>query len=212
MLSYIGFRGEFCATLAAYLFAILSHVTRDTNRDPRKHKWLTVHMRDEGDSTLVFAGRTSMVKELLVLKEKIVKHQDRVQSKILVAKVTLQENIRVGGCVEWIIANVHLHHMVAKKAKGFVEQYWEFLKTLAKIITDQRVQILVGDFNLALWHLVSDMATQHINMRLVAADVFRTRTGLRCDTLGIYALSKVDAVRRLFQASVFAEDTRRRGV
>jgi len=88
-----------------------------------------------------------------------------------------------------VVANVHMHHNTAKKAKGFAKTHDLFWPELAQLLKNSRVRILCGDFNMSMWLVVPKLRELGLPIDLAAAYGYEDiREGLKLDSCGIWVL------------------------
>ena len=90
-------------------------------------------------------------------------------SRILVVEVTLKQPW--AGRTKITIANVHLHHMTAKALGAFKRHSQQWWAGFRSIIERYDIDIVAGDFNMALWMVVPMMRPTRV-VALVSAYVF----------------------------------------
>jgi hypothetical protein len=133
--------------------------------------WHVVRGQEEG-KIVVIAARSTYVAELTLLefhKSKDGDYKPRgkttagrekaklaAYSRILVVRATLVKPW--AGRTSVIIANVHLHHCTAKQAPGFQQGRENWWSGFRNILSRFEVDIIAGDFNMALWEVVPILA------------------------------------------------------
>ena len=90
-------------------------------------------------------------------------------SRILVVEVTLKQPW--AGRTKITIANVHLHYMTAKAQGPFKKHSQQWWAGFRSIIERYDIDIVAGDFNMALWMVVPMMRPTRV-VALVSAYVF----------------------------------------
>jgi hypothetical protein len=63
---------------------------------------------------------------------------------------------------------VHLHRFVAKRERGFTKRYTEFWPYLAQVMRSECTQILMGDFNMALFRVVPELRLLGVTITMIA--------------------------------------------
>ena len=66
------------------------------------------------------------------------------------------------------VLTVHLHRHTAKREKGFRLAYARFWPYLKRVLLQEGTQILMGDFNMALWRVVPELRLLGVTVTLVA--------------------------------------------
>ena len=81
-------------------------------------------------------------------------------SRVLVVEVTLKQPW--SGRTTVTIANVHLHHMTAKVESGFKEGSQKWWAGFRALIGRWDIDIVAGDFNMALWNVVPSLRKERV--------------------------------------------------
>ena len=93
-------------------------------------------------------------------------------SRVLVVEVTLRQPW--SGRTKITIANVHLHYMTAKGEGPFKDGSLKWWAGLRSILERFDVDIVAGDFNMALWKVVPTLRRHQRIVALVSAFAFCT--------------------------------------
>ena len=129
----------------------------------------------ETRSTLVVAGRSSLVAGIDLLAWRSIFDGDyrkgpgrrgHAYSRLLVAKVVWKKPM--AGRAELIILNVHMHPQTAKKAKGFHASHFRLFDMMDHLMRAHDVDIIAGDFNMALWRFAPEMRNRRHTITAMA--------------------------------------------
>jgi hypothetical protein len=123
----------------------------------------------EGSDTIAIAARKTMFESLetLYAQECHENKKDKANTKILVCKATLRQSIGFLG-KELIICGFHGSNKTMKMVRP--TEYDAIWKLLADIIRQYGVQVVAGDFNMALLRVPKELSCR----------------GLKCDVLAYY--------------------------
>ena len=105
-------------------------------------------------------------------------------------------------------ANVHFHHLTAKKEQGFAKAHAQFWQCLAENITRYQVRLLAGDFNMALWCVVPELRRRGIRVDIAAWFPWRcTSEGVfedvvKCDSEAVFVIGGARSIK--LRSSAFA--------
>ena len=97
---------------------------------------------------------------------------------------------------------MHLHRHVPKQSKGFANECERFC-VICDMIHKHGIQILMGDFNMALWQVCSELSNRGIHATLVAWFSWKAMgSGIpMCDSTGIFMLIPGVSVQRCCELS-----------
>ena len=111
-------------------------------------------------------------------------------SRTLVCRVNLHQNVGFFGR-EIVCAVVHLHNKVANNDKGFRQQQRAYWAQLHRVLVDHKVDVLMGDFNMALWKVVPELREMRLDIVLVSWYPWKSSDGdACCDSCGIFFVGK----------------------
>ena len=90
-----------------------------------------------------------------------------------------------------LVCVVHLHRDTAKNYRGFKEAHKTWWQRLAAILQDNNVDILCGDFNMALTQTLPRLRGLGLRLETAAAYFWRGLDGAPClDSCGIFVLNR----------------------
>ncbi len=124
----------------------------------------------------------------------------RALTRVLGAEVVLRQPVAFLGDRVKVLC-VHFHRMPAKKEKGFTDAYKKFWPYLKEVLTQEKTQVLFGDFNMSLWRVVPELRLLGVKVTLVAW--FPWKSSLQgagqgkpmCDSCGIFVVGQEVAAR-----------------
>jgi len=150
---------------------------------------------NETCKTNLIAGRTGLVERMAALfwlkrndgsyRDNKTKKLRNAYTRVLVVSVKFKEPRH--NMTATVVANVHLHHNTAKKAKGFSQSWTTFWIELADLIRKYSVRILTGDWNMSLFQVVPCLRQQGINLDVAALYGYAEGAQqLKLDSCGVF--------------------------
>ena len=167
-----------------------------------EYEYLTLRGREQ--KSLCIAARSSVCRSLeLLYWERHVdgvytthtgdgkkRHRVEAFSRIMVAELTFDHTYAEFGNKARVCA-VHLHRMTAKACKGFKQTAKEWWPKLAGVLQSYNVDILCGDFNMALTQVVPELRKEQCLIETAAVYFWRAKDGTPClDSCGIFFLNR----------------------
>ena len=168
-------------------------------------------VRGQEESSVAIAARASVAEELSVTywklrdegsykDKKAPDGKRRALTRVLGAEVVLRQPVAFLGDRVKVLC-VHFHRMPAKKEKGFTDAYKKFWPYLKEVLTQEKTQVLFGDFNMSLWRVVPELRLLGVKVTLVAW--FPWKSSLQgagqgkpmCDSCGIFVVGQEVAAR-----------------
>ena len=111
-------------------------------------------------------------------------------SMIMVAEVTFDQTYAHFGSKVRVCA-VHLHRDTAKNYRGFKQANKTWWQRLAWVLLENKVDILCGDFNMALTQALPRLRGLGLRLETAAAYFWRGWDGTPClDSCGIFVLNR----------------------
>ena len=111
-------------------------------------------------------------------------------SRILVVTVAMPWTVDRLGDKHTVMA-VHLHYMTAKKEKGFAKAYKDSWDELCTVINQYNVDVLAGDFNMALCEVIPEMRSRGLEISLASWYPWRGVCGeMMMDSMAIFIIGQ----------------------
>ena len=106
-----------------------------------------------------------------------------------------------------VMANVHLHHLTAKKETGFSDAHEHFWETLAKAILQHEVRVLAGDFNMSLLCVVPELRKRGVQVNIAACFpwICSNDNTTRLDSCGLFIIGGASSIKLKSCPSVFSD-------
>ena len=166
------------------------------------YEYLTI--RGDEESSLLCAVRASVAESMELVfweKKKDGKYKAKngnytnAYTRVMVSKITLRNHVGFWGS-EMNVMVVHLHCQTANKAVGFRKTHQEFWDYLHKKVKEFSVDILMGDFNMSLFKVITEIRSRGTDVDLVAWFPWRDSAGTpMADSCGIFMLSHLASVK-----------------
>ena len=104
-------------------------------------------------------------------------------------------------------ANVHLHHMTAKKAAGLAQAHTTFFQNLYQMLVESQVKIMSGDFNMSVFQVVSILRSMGLTIDLGAIYPWRKvdQPNERCDSCAIFLIGGCQKINLKFSLLTFTQ-------
>ena len=162
-----------------------------------EYEYLTLRGREQ--SSLCIAARANLAKrvELLHWERSVDGHyktgggkKHQALSRIMVAEVSFDQTYALFQDKVRVCA-VHLHRDTAKNSKGFAAAHKAWWPKLADILKQHHVDVLCGDFNMALTQTLPRLRGLGLRIETAAVHFWRSLEGAPClDSCGIFVLDR----------------------
>jgi hypothetical protein len=111
------------------------------------------------------------------------------------------------------VANVHLHHLTAKKEHGFDNAHKTFWCVLATYIKKYNIRVLAGDFNMSLLCVVPELRRRQITVNIaaifpwncIAENMKADSTRFKLDSCGVFIIGEASSIKLMSCPSVFGD-------
>jgi len=132
----------------------------------------------------------------------------QAKSKLLCTRVVFRRPIERK--TEWVVVSAHMHHLTAKKEKGFAKAHENWWMELALIIRKCGACLLGGDFNMSALVVPERLQFYGIEAIPLAWYAWTSEDApdeVKLDSLGLFALGRVPKVRLALNPAAMWEPT-----